>query len=505
MNIRFQNWRGVFWAFLFGLFVVACAADIPPSNPSTAEDYVKSGIAKEKSGDLCGAIADYRTATELDRNDMDAYARGNNASMAVNKQVAAAEAKACEQDPKFAAAYPNPTPAAGYDFITVQYSAHVPDKDSQTQVIQRHRFVDGKFVKTELIYQITEFGKPGIQMNASDKPIIWKDRYLVSDLGLSMLDLWTGKMKSLDHDSPPPNHVFIVLSASPNELIVENVHTTPKDTATGIAEAKAKNNLFRLIEPNGRLEPLPKAEIPPWPNQFPPFGLPHYWEISPDGNRRAMQPLPGDNPAPEDGMWLYDRTNGEVKFLAGSFSDPSKVHAYVPSMVWLDNGRFITSRPDGEIILVQWDGSVTSLGRVPEFDPANKSPIFFVRDGMGRILFSNSNQGSYFLLDVESKTVTKAETWKLGHDWEINLPLSFTTPLELRHAGQLIVKTISPGIPSVSPDGLNVAMHDYDKLQNQDAFQKGYLRVYSLVTKEWVDFPSDERPVAWIPAAPDAK
>ncbi len=47
-------------------------------------------------------------------------------------------------------------------------------------------------------------------------------------------------------------------------------------------------------------------------------------------------------------------------------------------------------------------------------------------------------------------------------------------------------------------------MYDANKLQNNDQMQKMYLSVYSLATKTWVDFPGNERPVAWVPAAPEA-
>jgi hypothetical protein len=109
------------------------------------------------------------------------------------------------------------------------------------------------------------------------------------------------------------------------------------------------------------------------------------------------------------------------------------------------------------------------------------------------------------VVDVDAKTVTKADKWELGHDWEVDLPLGPNAPLKLYHAGQLVINTrTSGGLPSVSPDGLNVAIYDANKLQNNDQMQKMYFCVYSLATKTWVDFPGNERPVAWVPAAPEA-
>ncbi len=508
MISQFPRRRDALLTLAFCLAFGGCATNdalvLDPSyKPTTAADFVRRGAAKERKGDLYGALADYDLAESWDRSNTDLYAYSNNVGMAINRQVAADEEKASGQDPKFGAAFSNQTSGAkstaSYDLITATYTSGSPDRNSQTQTIQRHRFVDGKFVKTEQIYQITEFGVPGITGT------IWRDRYIVSDWDLSILDLWTGKTKRFGKQAPPPDYMYVLVRVSPEELVVENLHTTPGDQAAAIAEAKARNNLYRLRDPNGRLESLPSADVPPWPNHPSISAQANHWEISPNGNRRAMHPFPGEKPAPEEGLWLYDWKSGEKKFLAGAFYDPAKAPGPDPCLVWLDNDRFVTFRPDGEIILVQWDGKVTSLGRAA--DPGQvKNDLVLDRDGSGRILSVKFSLGTDYtsLVDVDAKTVTKADTWKLGHDWEVSLPLGPNTPMVLQHAGQTIVKTrTSGGLPSVSPDGVNVAIYDADKLQNHDPMQKMYLRVYSLATKEWVDFPANERPIAWIPAAPE--
>lgn len=478
------------------------AAAVSISEPSTAAEYVKRGRAREEHGDLLGAIADYQAAGKLDQANLETYGQlVLNASLARNRLAAEAEAKASKQDPKFGAVYHGPAPA-GYDLITATYSAGDPDRDSQTQVIQRHHFVDGKYVKTEEIYRVTEYGVPGLQGTN-----IWRDRYLVSDLDLGLLDLWTGKTRRMGQGAPPPNHMYVLIDVQPEGLMIENLYTTPRSKSAAIGDAKARNNLFRLTTPDGELEKIPRPATPPWPNQPSAMARPNSWEISPDGNRRAMHPFPGEKPGPEDGLWLYDWKLSEKKFLAGSFYDSSTAPGRDPCMVWLDNDRFVTLRPDGEVILVQWDGTITSLGQAPKPGPG-KNDLVLDRDGAGRILIVKYWLGTdtTSLVDVDAKTVTKATNWKLGHDWEVSLPMGPNTPVELRHAGVLITKTITAaGPPLVSPDGLNVAMPDYDKLQNGDAFQKGYLRIYSLVTKDWVDFPATERPIAWTTAAPEMK
>ncbi len=481
------------------------AIELDPSDPDARANR---GMAKEKIGDDIGAVADYEKAVQLDRANIESYgALITRASLARNKQVVDAETKASQEDPKFGADIKSPTPDGsppkGYDLITVTYSSQVPDKNSQTQVIQRHRFVDGKFVKTEEIYHVTEYGVPGIRTDGTGGPIIWRNRYLVSYNDLDILDLWTGKKKFFGYEAPPPNHIFNVVSVNPEQLIVANVHTTARDMKSAIADIR----LFRLREPNGKLEPLPQEEKPFWPVLPSLSALYNSWEISPDGNRRVIHPAPGEKPAPEEGLWFYDKQKAEKKFLADSFYDPSKAPGPDRCILWLDNDRFVTLRPDGEVILVQWNGIITSLGHAPKPSPG-KNDLILDRDGAGRILIVKYWLGTdtTSLVDVDAKTVTKATNWKLGHDWEVSLPMGPNTPVELRHAGELITKTITAaGPPLVSPDGLNVAMPDYDKLQNGDAFQKGYLRIYSLVTKGWVDFPATERPIAWIPAAPEMK
>ncbi len=58
----------ILFALVFALTVPGCAF-----GQQTAEDFSKRGVAKEKKGDLVGAIADYSKAIELDPKDTIAY------------------------------------------------------------------------------------------------------------------------------------------------------------------------------------------------------------------------------------------------------------------------------------------------------------------------------------------------------------------------------------------------------------------------------------------------
>ena len=86
---------------------LACQSERPPAK--TAEDYYNSGVAKQKAGDLKGAIADYDMAIKLDPNYAAAYNNRGNAKrdLGYNKVAIADYDMAIKLDPNYAKAYIN--------------------------------------------------------------------------------------------------------------------------------------------------------------------------------------------------------------------------------------------------------------------------------------------------------------------------------------------------------------------------------------------------------------
>jgi tetratricopeptide (TPR) repeat protein len=94
----------ILFALLFALTVPGCAF-----GQQTAEDFSRRGVAKEKKGDLVGAIADYSKAIDLDPKDTIAYFnRGGAKQMKGDLDGAIADySKAIDLNPKYAIAYSN--------------------------------------------------------------------------------------------------------------------------------------------------------------------------------------------------------------------------------------------------------------------------------------------------------------------------------------------------------------------------------------------------------------
>jgi tetratricopeptide (TPR) repeat protein len=78
------------------------------ANPQTSEEYVESGMAKEKANDLKGALADFNQAVAIDSNNIAAYLfRGILKGFKLDdfKGAEADFSKVIELDPKLDAAY----------------------------------------------------------------------------------------------------------------------------------------------------------------------------------------------------------------------------------------------------------------------------------------------------------------------------------------------------------------------------------------------------------------
>jgi len=99
------------FAFAAAVVLLVACLDSAPSvfAQSSASDWVNSGIAKSKNGNLDGAIADYSRAIELDPKYAIAYFnRGNAKSNKGELEGAIADySRAIDIDPKYAKAYNN--------------------------------------------------------------------------------------------------------------------------------------------------------------------------------------------------------------------------------------------------------------------------------------------------------------------------------------------------------------------------------------------------------------
>ena len=181
-------------------------------------------------------------------------------------------------------------------------------------------------------------------------------------------------------------------------------------------------------------------------------------------------------------IWLYG-LNGKRKLLGSNFltqGDTRSSFGSAPPLFWLDNNRILTQTDNGQVVIVQVDGTITPVVTIPISEPSLYQPYFF-RDGEGRIVYECS--GKSFAIDVARKSYSPYEWVALGSGFEAESKRNPAYGHIINHRGKEIGRLWASVWQAPTIDGY-LAL-EYGDVGSNPGYPKGLL-VWSSASSQWI-------------------
>ena len=121
-----------------------------------------------------------------------------------------------------------------------------------------------------------------------------------------------------------------------------------------------------------------------------------------------------------DEIWLHSLKQKKRLLGSGFNIQAEEVVSFMsrPPVFWLDNDRILSQRNNGEIVVVQLDGAVTPIVKIPVPQANYNEPDFF-RDRDGLIIYACC--GRSFVINVEEKSYRPHEWSTLGFEFDVSV------------------------------------------------------------------------------------
>ena len=262
----------------------------------------------------------------------------------------------------------------------------------EQQNLVRFRFRNGVLVSQDVILN-TKTAQVRFDLNKNQ---LYRNRYVISRWG----DIVDIQNKQVLHEG---DGEYV---ATEGDRIIQRLNNS--DTK-GYFYYDLKTKRYR------RLPKLTKWELP---------GL-----LSPDQTKSLV----GHN----DSIWLH-RLGQPKKLLGSGFFVQAEVYVSFsarPSVFWLDNTRILTQRNNGEVVVLQLDGTVTPIVKIPINEPNDAEPSFH-RDLDGRIIYRVS--GRTYVINVDEKSYLPHEWSTLGYGFDAENKLNASYGHVVRYRGKEI-------------------------------------------------------------------
>jgi hypothetical protein len=197
-----------------------------------------------------------------------------------------------------------------------------------------------------------------------------------------------------------------------------------------------------------------------------------------------------------DDIWLHSLT--EKKSLLGSgFNIQTALEVSFtarPPVFWLDDNRILSQRNNGEVVVVQLDGTVSPIVRIP-IEWTNYYEPYFLRDLDGRIIYGCA--GKSFVINVEEKSFTPHEWSTLGFGFDAetrnNPSYGHAVRFQRKEIGKLWAKVWR----APTTDGYVAFL--YGEVGSNLGYPKG-VKVWSSANGEWttIDGKWFTQIIGWI-------
>ena len=235
-----------------------------------------------------------------------------------------------------------------------------------------------------------------------------------------------------------------------------------------------------------------------------------YYDLKQNRYRRFVVPIKWDLPgllAPDqmksvdgemgDRIWLH-HFNQEKKLLGSGFRvDQALESSFIgrPPVFWLDNTRILTQRDNGEIVVLQLDGTIRPIVKIPITTPNYSQPYFF-RDPGGRIIYRCCSRT--FVINVEEKSYTPHEWTTLGFGFDAQTETDPSYGHVIRYQGKEVGRLWASvwGAPAI--DGY--VAFEYGEVGSNLGYPKG-IQVWSSANSKWTIIENKRSPriIGWIP------
>ena len=235
----------------------------------------------------------------------------------------------------------------------------------------------------------------------------------------------------------------------------------------------------------------------------------YYYDLKANRYRRFVVPTKWDLPgllAPDqlksvdgemgDSIWLHRFDRGKQLLGSGFRVDQALESSFIghPPVFWLDNTRVLTQRDNGDIVVLQLDGTVIPIVKIPITTPNYSQPFFF-RDPGGRIIYRCTRT---FVINVEEKSYTPHEWTTLGFGFDAQTEKDPSYGHIIRYQGKEIGRLWASVWGAPATDG-HVAF-EYGDVGSNLGYPKG-IQVWSSANNNWTTIGNMRIPriIGWVP------
>jgi hypothetical protein len=197
-----------------------------------------------------------------------------------------------------------------------------------------------------------------------------------------------------------------------------------------------------------------------------------------------------------DEIWLHSLKQ-KKRLLGSGFTVQAVMEVSFmarPPVFWLDNDRILSQRKNGEIVVVQLDGSVTPIVKIPITERNYSEPDFF-RDRDGRVIYACC--GASFVINVDEKSYAPHEWSTLGFGFDVESETNPSYGHVIRYKGKEIGKLWASLWGATTNNGYVAFL--YGDVGSNLGYPKG-IKVWSSANGEWttIDPKWVTRIIGWI-------
>lgn len=195
-------------------------------------------------------------------------------------------------------------------------------------------------------------------------------------------------------------------------------------------------------------------------------------------------------------IWLH-RLGHKRKLLGSGFfvqADMRVSFLSQPPFFWLDNTRILSQRNNGEVVVVEIDGTVTPIVKIAVKEENLTAPYFF-RDREGRIIYECC--GESFVINLEEKSYKRNDWPALGFGFDATNNSNPAHGHVIRYQGKEIGKVWASiwSAPTISG---HIAFA-YGEVGSNLRYPKG-IKVWSEANGQWttIDLKWLNQVIGWI-------
>ncbi len=321
----------------------------------------------------------------------------------------------------------------------------------EKQHLVRYRFSDGEVVSRDIVFTaLTNRVSFGLGQNH-----IYQNRFVITNWA-DIIDVHTGKLLH--------NGIGEYVAAEAGRIISHVEHVDVR----GYFYFDLKTNRYARLKKPGK------------------WALPG--ELSPDQTKSVSSEFGSQE------IWLHT-LKGKKKLLGTGFTvllsefccDLPK-----PPLLWLYNGRILTQKSNGEIVILRLNGMVEPLLKIPIEKGSDTNPSLD-RNFDGRIVYRCS--GEAYLIDVENKKYATYEWQPLGSGFDEETEVSPEYGQIIRFNGREIGRWWS----GVAKTTAGFVALQYGDVGSNLGYPKG-VKVWNNITEKWVtlDAKWTNEIIGWI-------